>query len=269
MSSPHVHANPRPPQATPQSRRRHRLLEARFARTSYGMTLQSKRQRGQTELVMTHKYFKAVLMLPLMAGALSGQGPSKQGLLMALKANGKQMISFQWKQKVTVYRKGHPSEPMIEEIRFDATGQPHRVTLAKPEEKRMGPLRARKAADIKEDVQEVMQLARRYSSPQQIAEAIQRGEVWEGQGKLRVQARAAVIPVDEMTILASGATYLPTRIDVKTLHEGSPVTIAIDYQQLPNGPSMMDRMTVQIPKDDIVVNVESFDFIRLAGPVTP
>ena len=28
---------------------------------------------------------------------------------------------------------------------------------------------------------------------------------------------------------------------------------------------MMTRMTVQIPKEDIVVNVESFDFIRLAG----
>ena len=25
---------------------------------------------------------------------------------------------------------------------------------------------------------------------------------------------------------------------------------------------------VQIPKDDIIVNVESFDFVRLAGPVS-
>src|SRR5262245_622716 len=69
-----------------------------------------------------------------------------------------------------------------------------------------------------------------------------------------------------MTILLDGATYLATRIDVKTQHEGSPVVMAIDYQKVPNGPSTMARMMVQIPKEDIVVNVESFDFRRLAVP---
>jgi hypothetical protein len=95
---------------------------------------------------------------------------------MAMGSNGKQMTSYQWKQKTTVIRKGNPLEPMIDELRFDATGQIQRITLVKPEEKRMGPLRARKAAE--------------------------------------------------------------------------------------------GRMTVQIPKDAVIVNVESFDFVRLAGPVS-
>jgi hypothetical protein len=45
------------------------------------------------------------------------------------------------------------------------------------------------------------------------------------------------------------------------------VSIEIDYQQLPGGPNMMVRMTVQIPKEDIIVSVRSFDFVRLASPV--
>ena len=45
-----------------------------------------------------------------------------------------------------------------------------------------------------------------------------------------------------------------------------PVMIAVDYEQAPGGPSMMTRMTVQIPKEGVVVNVESFDFVRVAGP---
>jgi hypothetical protein len=218
---------------------------------------------------MSKQRWKAALTGILVAGALAGQGSGKQALLMALKANSKQMVTYQWKQKVTVFRKGNAMEPRIEEVRFDANGQAQRITLAKPEEKRMGPLRARKAAEVKEDIQETMQLAGRYANPQQIAAAIQKGELWEGQGRIRVQARAVVLPVDDVTLTVNGASYLTGRIDVKTQHEGGPVTIAIDYEQLPGGPSMMRRMTVQIPKDDIVVNVESFDFLRLAGPLVP
>lgn len=204
-------------------------------------------------------------MLPMLTVRLTGQVPTKQALLMALGANGKQIPSYQWKQKVTVFRRGNPSEPMIEEIRFDATGQPHRTTLVKPEEKKMGPLRARKVAEVKEDVQAVMKLAQAYASPQQLGQAIQKGEIWDGQSSLRVQTRSVILPMDEMVLLASRATFLPSRVDFKTQHEGSPVSIAIDYHQLPGGPNMMTRMTVQIPKDDIVVNVESYDFVRLAA----
>lgn len=236
---------------------------------SYRMRLQQFLLGRQTELVMDNKRIAALLVIPVLAGVASGQGTGKQALLLALKGNGKQTMAYQWKQKVTAYRKGNPSGPMIEEIRFDASGQMHRITLSKPEEKRMGPLRAHKAAEIKEDVQEVMRLAGRYASPQLIGEAIQRGELWEGQGTYRVQARSAVLPNDELTLLVNGASCLPTRMDVKTQHEGAPVTIAIDYQQLAGGPSMMTRMTVQIPKDGIVVNVESFDFVRLAAPSMP
>jgi hypothetical protein len=165
---------------------------------------------------------------------------------------------------VTVIRKGIPAGAILEEIRFDASGQPQRTVLSKPEEKPMGPLRARKVAEVKESVQEVMQLAGRYANPQMLSQAIQKGEIWEGQGSLRVQSRGLILPMDEMTMLVNGATFLASRIDVKTQHEGSPVAIAIDYQQLPNGPSMVARMTVQIPGEDVVVNVESFDFVRLS-----
>jgi hypothetical protein len=217
---------------------------------------------------MINKQIATVVMTTMLASALLARDSTKQALLMAMNANGKQMVSYRWKQKVTVVRKATPLEPVIEELRFDATGQLQRITLVKPEEKKMGPLRARKAADVKESVQEVTQLARQYSSPQQLSQAIQKGEIWEGQGRLRVQARALILPVDEIMMTVNSATYLATRIDIKTQYEGGPVVIAIDYENLPNGPGMMARMTIHIPKEDIVINVESYDFIRLAGPIS-
>lgn len=212
-------------------------------------------------------------MIPLVVAALAGfaaaQTQKTQGLLMALGANAKQSVAYQWKQKTTIIRKGTPTAQRLDEVRFDASGQMQRITLVQPEEKKMGPLKARKVASVKEDIQEVMQLAGRYADPRQMSEAIKKGELWEGQGSIRLQARAMVLPMDEVSVTFNASTFLPTRADIKTQHEGGPVAIALDYRQLPNGPNMLTRMTVQIPGESIVVNVESFDYVRLANPNNP
>jgi hypothetical protein len=218
---------------------------------------------------MNKNCLTTIAILPLLAAALPAQNPKVPPLLMAFGANGKQMVSYQWKQSTTVIRKGNPAAVQIEEVRFDAAGQPQRITLARPGEKRMGPLMARKAAAIKDDVQDVMRLAGRYANPQELAAAIRKGEIWEGQGVLRVHAQSVLLPGDEMNMTVNGATYLPVHVEFNTRYEGGPVAIAIDYQQLSNGPSLMARMIVRIPQDDIVVNVDSYDFVRVAGPVIP
>jgi hypothetical protein len=99
----------------------------------------------------------------------------------------------------------------------------------------------------------------------QLTQAIQKGEIWEGPDRLRIEARAVILPMDEMTMTVNRSANLATRIELKTQYEGSPVAIAIDYETLPGGPSMMMQMIVQIPNEDVVVRVDSFDFVRLAG----
>jgi hypothetical protein len=218
---------------------------------------------------MVTNRFSMILCATLLTGMLAAQSQRTQAILMAPRANATQVASWQWKQKTSVIRKSMPTGTKIDEVRVGAGGQLQRTTLVQPEEKRLGPIMARKAADIKSTVQEVMLLASRYASPQELGRAVGKGEVWEGQGTLRIQARSVVIPADEMQIVVNTASYLPTRADVKTHHEGSPVAITIDYEQLPNGPSVMRRMTVQIPDEAVVVNVDSYDFVRLATHIIP
>jgi hypothetical protein len=217
---------------------------------------------------MIRKYILAAVTLVLMPALVNAQPSKTEGLLMAMSANSKQMSVYQWKQKTTIIRKGNPAGVRIDEVRFDASGQPQRITIVEPEEKKMGPLRARKASEIRNSIQEVMQLASRYADPREIGRAIRKGEAWEGQGSLRVAARSVILPADEMEITVNTSTLLPARITFKTQHDGSPISIALDYQQFPSGPNMMTRMTVQIPKEDVVVHVESFDFVRLAAPTS-
>ncbi|MDX2154287.1 MAG: hypothetical protein SFV54_26335 [Bryobacteraceae bacterium] len=215
---------------------------------------------------MFMKQIQTTLCLTVAVSLLPAQSPKTQALLMSLSANGKQMTAYQWKQRTTIIRKGTTAGVKLDEVRFDMNGQLQRITLAAPEEKKMGPLRARKAAEVKSTVQEVMMLASRYANPQEIGKAIRKGEVWEGQGTLRVRSQALIVPLDEMQMQFNSASYLPLRAEFRTQHEGSPVTIGIDYQQLPNGPSVMTRMTVQIPGEDVLVTVDSYDFVRLAAP---
>ena len=215
---------------------------------------------------MERSFCGLVIAICSLGGLSAAQAPTKQALLMAMSANGKQATGYQWKQRTTVVRNGKPLDPTIEELRFDLTGQLRRTTLLKPEEKKMGPIRARKAADVKESIQGVMQLAVRYVDPRQMAQAIQKGDLWEGEGRLRVEARYLVSPDDQMTLTLDARTYLPTRADFKASYDGDPVAISAYYDQLPNGPSMTTRMTVQMPDEGVAVNVESFDFVRLAGP---
>ena len=214
---------------------------------------------------MRHANMTAALLSVLLAGSCWAgpvQSPKKQALLLALSANAKELQAYRWKQRTTVVRRDVPMEPTVEEIRFDPAGQPQRIVLSRPEEKRMGPLRARKAAEIKASVREAMELARRYASPQLLAEVIQKGEVWEGEGSLRVHSRSILLRGDEIVMAASSRTYLATRVEIATRHDGESMAIAIDYEQPQRGPSRMVRMVVRIRAEEIVVLVDSFDFLR-------
>src|SRR5690242_714502 len=166
--------------------------------SSHRMTLKFLAAAMHAVVVMINKTFTAILTIPLLAGALDAQSPKTQAILLALGANGKQMTSYQWKQRTTWIRNGNAAGVKVEEVRFDEAGQPRRITLSQPEQRRMGPLRARKAAEIKDSVQEVMELAARYANPRQMGQAIQKGEIWERPGALRVQSRSVILPADEM-----------------------------------------------------------------------
>jgi hypothetical protein len=65
-----------------------------------------------------------------------------------------------------------------------------------------------------------------------------------------------------MTMLVNGATKLAKHIDIRTDYEGDPMTIAQDYAPVPGGPNVMKSMKVSVPRKNLVVNVDSYDFVE-------
>jgi hypothetical protein len=184
-------------------------------------------------------------------------------LLLAMGANAKRVVQYEWKQRITVIRKGKPSQPVIDQVSFDSAGQMQRTTISAPEPE-TGGIRGRIAAGVKQDVKEVMHLAARYNKPQQMIEAVEKGRISQSPNAstIRLEANDLIKPGDALTMLINSKTHLATHVDIKTDYDGGPMTISQDYGQLPNGPNVMKSMKVSVPKKDIVVNAESYDYIQ-------
>jgi hypothetical protein len=201
---------------------------------------------------------------------LAQTSPDSRKLLLPMAANAKRMMHYEWKQRITVVRKGQPSEPVINQIRFDSTGQMQRTTLSAPEQRQMRGLRGRVAAGVKEDVKEIMELAGSYNKPQQMMEAVKKGQISQvpGGNTIRVQSNSLIKPTDSMTMLVNAATHLAKHIDISTEYEGDPMTIAQDYAPVPGGPNVMKSMKVSVPRKNLVVNVDSYDFVQQSAART-
>lgn len=202
-------------------------------------------------------------MIPLIAQVSGTSGT----LLLAMAANAKQVVQYEWKQRITVTRKGKPSQPIIDQVRFDSTGTMQRTTISAPQPQQGG-IRGRVVAGVKENVKEIMELAGRYNKPQQMVAAINKSQISEpaGASTIRLQAHDVVNPGDAMTMLANSATHLATHIDIQTEYDGGPMTIAQDYSPVSGGPNVMKTMKVSVPGKDLVVNVESYDYARQTAP---
>src|SRR3954452_640292 len=137
-------------------------------------------------------------------------------LLLAMAANAKRLMQYEWKQRITVIRKGNPAQPVIDQVRFGADGQMQRTTISAPEQKEMRGLRGKIAAGVKEDVKEIMELAGRYNKPQQMAAAVKKAQISQtpGTGITRLEANDLIESTDSVTILVNSTTHLATHIDI-------------------------------------------------------
>lgn len=204
-----------------------------------------------------------LLITSVMAASLWSQTPSSGTILLAMGMNVKQVVQYEWKQRVTVVRKGKPTEPIVDQVRFDSSGKMQRTTLSAPPEQ-TGGIRGRIAAGVKENVKDIMELAGQYNKPQQMVEAVKKARMSPASGStlLRLEANDLLQPADSMVMLVNSTSHLAKHVDIKTLYDGGPMTIAQDYGPVPAGPNMMKSMVVSVPQKDLVIKVESFDFMR-------
>jgi hypothetical protein len=185
-------------------------------------------------------------------------------MLLAMAANTKRLVQYQWKQRITVTRKGKPAQPVIDQVSFDPEGGMRRTTLSAPE--KMSGIRGRVAAGVQENVKSIMELVGRYNKPQQMIAAIKKAQITEsGDNTIRVQAKDLVQPGDAMTMLVNATTHLAKHVQISTDFEGAPMSVAQDYGPIPGGPNVMKSIKVSVPQKQLLVDVASYDFTQQAA----
>ena len=223
----------------------------------------------------SHKSSISLFVFCILIGmtSLLAETPVTNGtLLVAVAANARKMMQYEWKQRISVVRKGTAAEPIVDRINFDSSGQMQRTPISVPQQKETRGLRGKIAAGVKENVKDIMELAGSYNKPQQMLEAIKKAQISQtpGGGAIRLQSNNLIKPTDTLTMLVNPATHLAEHVDIATDYDGSPMTIAQDYSPLPGGPNVMKSMKVSVPQKGIVVNVDSYDYTpqssRTAGP---
>jgi hypothetical protein len=202
--------------------------------------------------------------LTCLVPAVGQIGAPSRSILLAMAANAKRVVHYDWKQRIIVVRKGNPTEPVIDQVHFDSGGQMQRTTISAPQQKEMKGIRGRIAAGVKEDVKGIMQLVGQYNKPQQMVDAVRKAQISQSSNAatISLQASGLIQPADTMTMLVDSTTHLAKHVDIATKYDGSPVTIAQDYGQIPNGPNMMKSMRVSAPSKNLVINVDSYDFTQ-------
>jgi hypothetical protein len=208
----------------------------------------------------------AAISIPCLAVQISA---TTDTLLLAMASNSKRVMQYEWKQRVTVVRKGKPAEPVIDQVHFDSTGKMQRTTISAPPA--MSGIKGKIAAGVKENVKAIMEIVARYNKPLQMVEAVKKSQVSQATGvnTLRLEVKNLIDSGDTVTMLVDASTHLASHVDITTDYDGGPLTISQDYARLPSGPNVMKEMKVAAPKKELAINVDSYDYTQQTAEGNP
>jgi hypothetical protein len=175
------------------------------------------------------------------------------------------MTQYEWKQRITVTRKGKPAQPVIDQISFEPGGGMQRATISAPEQ--MGGIRGRIAAGVRQNVKDIMELVGRYNKPQQMVAAINKAQISQNasDGTVRLQSNGLIQPNDSMTMIVDATTHLAKHVQIATNYDGSPMSVSQDYGPIPGGPNVMKTIKVSVPQKELLIDVTSYDFAQQAA----
>jgi hypothetical protein len=219
----------------------------------------------------------ALGLLSGMAGAAAAQAAGSEQQVAALKqaaaANQASLRQYVWVQHTSMSYKGDEKSTKDEQVRYDAEGKLAKVPLAAtvPDKKKgvRGKIAESKGNEMKEYMESVIKLVEQYVPPvpAKIQEASKAGKMMVGTdaaGLTRMEFRNYVVAGDVMTLTFDMQAHQIRRIEVNSALEKDPVTLAVVFQNLPDGTNYAALTTVNAVAKEIVVTVANRNHVKAA-----
>ena len=211
-----------------------------------------------------------VLATPFLATAQ--QADMKQKFAQAQKTNAAAQRRYTWMSRTELLLKGESKNVKVESVHYNNQGQLEKAVVESTPEQDPGggPLKQRivkkKKAEFKELMEGLGGLAQSYAhlTPEQMQALAQSASISQGQGEmqgsLRIQATNVVVQGDTMTLWVDPQTFLFRQVQIDSVYEKKPMKLDVEFQGLPQGPTVSARVILDYPEKKVRVLIENYDY---------
>jgi hypothetical protein len=186
--------------------------------------------------------------------------------------NMKALTGYSFQRRTAVTVNGEQKNVTLVQVAFGPDRQPLITTLSSepPEQLRGGPFMRRieenKIAEMKGEIEQVMQLANSYLmlNQEKLGQLGTMAQVWMNpDGSLiRVMASGFQQPGDQVTITCDGQTKRQTETQVTTSIFGGPMTILAHFQKLATGLNYNSQTMIYVPTKGMQIAVNTFNYVK-------
>jgi hypothetical protein len=82
------------------------------------------------------------------------------------------------------------------------------------------------------------------------------------QGTARIQGLNVLLKDDSMTVWVDPASLMMRRVEIKTIYDKKPASLATDYRAVSNGPTYMARAVLTYPEKNVELTVDNYEHER-------
>ena len=199
-------------------------------------------------------------------------GALKQSVAM----NQQALQQYSWIQNTQLSLKGEVKSTKIEQCRYGPDGNVQKTQLSEPpEQKKKRGLRGKivenKTEEMKDYLERSVSLIERYvpPSPDKLQAVVAAGKAalsQAGPGAIQLQFRDYVKSGDALTFTLDTAGKTIRKVDVDTWLDDvkDKVSLAVDFQTLPDATNYAASKTLNVAAKEIVVKIVSSNFQKLA-----
>jgi hypothetical protein len=190
--------------------------------------------------------------------------------------NQQALRSYGWIEKVELSLKGEVKNTAINSCRYGADGKVQKTPVVEPpppEKKRglRGKVIAKKTGEMKAELEAAAALVHQYVPPdpgkmQVVVNAGTASLAQAGPGVVALKFAGYEKSSDSLTLTFESAVKQLRQIDVSTYLEapGSPVTLRVGMQSLPDGTSYPGSVVLGMPASQIEVRITNSNYQKLA-----
>jgi hypothetical protein len=185
----------------------------------------------------------------------------------AQRANAEKLRQYTWKSRTEVQKKGTTKSVQLMLVRYDTRGQLQATPLSNttaqvPELGLRGHIARKKKEDLLQTIEYLKALVATYRDlpPDEIQSLMACATA--AQGQLRASGTNLIQRGDALTVWMDPATRKLRKVEIITALDKNTVRAVFEFQDLPNGPTTMERSVIQYPVDELTLLTENFDFAK-------